>query len=94
MLASAALAVTVVVAAPMTDAGAAVARGGSSGGGGSVNHSENGRFNKNNFAVNSPSFVRGSQNIFNQNIGGRNPTQAAFCKKRFHHCKIVQRLGG
>jgi hypothetical protein len=54
----------------------------------------NGKFNKNNFAVNDPAFTRGYQNVFNQNIGGPNPTQVASCKRKLHHCKIVQRMGG
>ena len=93
-LTSVAVVVATVTAAPMTDVNAAMTptRGWSDGPDSSVSHNGNGKFNKNNFSVNSPSFPRGNQHIFNQNIGGQNSTQAALCKKKFRHCKIVQRL--
>jgi hypothetical protein len=94
-LISVAVVVATVTASPMTDANAAMTptRGWwPDGPDSSVSHNGNGKFNKNNFSVNSPSYPRGNQHIFNQNIGGQNPTQAVLCKKKFRHCKIVQRL--
>ncbi|GLY86813.1 hypothetical protein Airi02_047420 [Actinoallomurus iriomotensis] len=52
----------------------------------------NGKFNKNNFAVNSPSFVKGNQHVFNQNVGGQAATQNVICKWRHTRCKINQRM--
>ena len=93
-LASVAVVVATVSASPVIDADAAMTptRGWSDGSDSSVSHNGNGKFNRNNFSVNSPSFPRGNQHIFNQNIGGQNPSQAALCKRKFRHCKIVQRL--
>lgn len=96
-LASLAVVISAVTVSPVTDANAAMTPTGGwfdsgHGNSGAVDHNGNGKFNKNNFSVNSPSFPRGNQHIFNQNIGGQNPTQAALCKKKFRHCKILQRL--
>lgn len=55
-------------------------------------NSGNGKFIKNSFSIESPTVQRGIQNISNTAIGGRNPTQAAFCKRKFRHCRIVQRI--
>lgn len=95
-LASLAVVITAVAAAPAIDANAATPTGRWSGSGHGnhnfVGHIGNGKFNKNNFSINSPTFVRGSQEISNQNIGGQNPTQAVLCKRKFRHCRVVQRI--
>jgi hypothetical protein len=94
-----AVAVTVVagILAPATAASAALTPTG--GGSGSANgnytvirRSGNGKLNKNIFAVNDPSLIRGHQNVSNQNIGGQTATQNAICKWRRTHCKISQRM--
>jgi K+-transporting ATPase A subunit len=52
----------------------------------------NGKFNHNSISINSPTNIKGIQNVSNTVVSGSSPTQAALCKKRFHHCRIVQRL--
>lgn len=51
----------------------------------------NGRNNRNNISVNSPTINRGVQHVNNTNIDGNTITQAAFCKGRFRHCRFNQR---
>jgi hypothetical protein len=87
-----------VALTPATGASAAMTPTGG-GGSGSVDGNRsvitrvgNGKFNKNNFAVNSPSFVKGNQHVFNQNVGGQAATQNVICKWRRTHCKINQRM--
>ena len=52
----------------------------------------NGRHNKNSITVDSPTSNRGIQHFNNTNVGGSTNTQAAFCKRKFRHCRIAQRL--
>lgn len=85
--------VTTVTSAPLADADAATVPAGEWPGDGIVvTHNGNGKLNKNDFSVNSPSNIRGIQNLSSQNIGGQNLTQHALCKRKFRHCRIVQRL--
>ncbi|WP_329247102.1 hypothetical protein OG417_52915 [Actinoallomurus sp. NBC_01490] len=102
-MARGALVATAIVApvalTPATGASAALTptRGGGGAGSADRNHtiisrSGNGKFNKNIFAVNDPSIIRGHQNVSNQNIGGQTATQNAICKWKRTHCKINQRM--
>lgn len=52
----------------------------------------NGKYNKTYSAVNSPTNMRGVQQVSNTTISGSTHTQAALCKKR-HICKIKQKFG-
>jgi hypothetical protein len=52
----------------------------------------NGRSNRNIISINSPNDNNGIQNVANTVVGGAAPTQNAICKRRFRHCRIVQRL--
>lgn len=52
----------------------------------------NGKFNKNLLSVRSPDFTHGIQHIVYTDIGGITNTQASFCKRKFRHCRMVQRL--
>lgn len=54
--------------------------------------SGNGKFNKDNSSVLSPTINRGVQQVSNTNVSGRTITQVAFCWKKRHFCKISQRL--
>lgn len=95
---AAAATVVAVVLAPATDASAAMAptRGGGAGAANGnsnvISRVGNGKFNKNSLSVNSPSVIRGNQNITNQNIGGQTATQNSICRRWFRHCRINQRM--
>ncbi|MFC4015282.1 hypothetical protein ACFOY2_49280 [Nonomuraea purpurea] len=52
----------------------------------------NGKRNKSYMAVNSPTNMRGAQQI-SVSISGKTRTQAAYCKRRARICKISQRMG-
>jgi hypothetical protein len=78
------LVVVVIVGGVPLRAGAALVSNGDGNG--------NGRYNKNSVSVNSPTYSRGIQHITNTNVSGSTNTQAAFCKKKFRHCRINQRL--
>ncbi|MGI5224519.1 hypothetical protein [Actinoallomurus sp. CA-142502] len=83
--------------APPTGANAAMTPTGEGSGhgqwnGGHVSGVGNGKFNKNDLSVNSPSFVNGNQHVFNQNVGGQAATQNVICKWRHTRCKINQRM--
>jgi hypothetical protein len=89
--------VIAAVASPLTYADAAMTPtgrifGSNDGNRNNFEHNGNGKFIRNNFSVNSPTFAKGNQHLFNQNVGGINPTQNAICKKKFRHCKNIQRL--
>ena len=90
------LAVAAALVTAMPEAGAATPAGGWHGGGqgnGSVIIGNgSGRFVKNNLAVNSPTFARGNQHLFNQNVGGQNPSQLALCKRKVRGCRLIQRM--
>jgi hypothetical protein len=94
----AAATVVAVALAPATGVSAAMVPAGGSGSGSAQGDSSvisrvgNGKFNKNSFSVNSPSLIRGHQNITNQNIGGQTATQNAICRRWFRHCRINQRM--
>ncbi|MFJ2030767.1 hypothetical protein [Streptosporangium sp. NPDC087985] len=51
----------------------------------------NGRNNKNDSSSNSPTIMRGTQQI-SISISGRNNIQSAFCKNNASCCKILQRI--
>jgi hypothetical protein len=80
------LVVVVIVGGMPLRAGAALVAGGSGNGNG------NGRNNRNSITVNSPEFNHGIQHITNTNASGFAANQAAFCKRKFRHCRINQRL--
>jgi hypothetical protein len=97
VLASLSVTFAMMTVSPMTEGNAATAHGREwldpgHGNDNVTNHNGNGSFNRNNFSVNSPSFARGNQHIFNQIMGGKNPIQASLCQRRFHHCRIRQRM--
>ena len=77
--------VVIVGGVPLRAGAALVSDGGGNGNG-------NGKYNKNSITANSPTFNRGIQHFNNTNISGSTNTQAAFCKWKFRHCRIVQRL--
>lgn len=52
----------------------------------------NGKFNENLLSVKSPEFNHGIQHPTITPVGGVNNIQAAFCKRKFRHCRIVQRF--
>jgi hypothetical protein len=78
------LVVVVIVGGVPLRAGAALVSDGDGNG--------NGRYNRNSITASSPTINHGIQHFNNTNIGGNTNTQAAFCKWRFRHCRIVQRL--
>ena len=78
------LVVVVIVGGVPLRAGAALVSDGDGNG--------NGRYNRNSITAGSPTINHGIQHFNNTNIGGNTNTQAAFCKWRFRHCRIVQRL--
>ena len=78
------LVVVVIVGGMPLRAGAALVADGNGNG--------NGRHNKNSISVNSPQFNHGIQHITNTNASGFAANQAAFCKRKFRHCRINQRL--
>lgn len=80
------LVVVVIVGGVPLRAGAALVSGGDGNGNG------NGRYNRNSITASSPTINHGIQHFNNTNIGGNTNTQAAFCKWRFRHCRIAQRL--
>lgn len=82
------LVVVVIVGGVPLRAGAALV----SHGNGNGNGNGNGRHNKNSLSINSPQFNRGIQHITNTNASGFAANQAAFCKRKFRHCRINQRL--
>lgn len=51
-----------------------------------------GKHNKNYMAVNSPTNMRGAQQI-SVSISGKTKTQAAYCKRKARICRISQRMG-
>lgn len=53
----------------------------------------NGRHNRINITVNSPTFNHGLQSVANTNVDGNTVTQASFCKGRFRHCRLDQWSG-
>lgn len=57
-----------------------------------VDHTGNGRHNRNSITVRSPEYNWGIQHVTNTNVDGTNTTQAAFCKRWFRHCRISQRI--
>jgi hypothetical protein len=81
------LVVVVIVGGVPLRAGAALVAGGGSG-----NGNGNGRHNRNSISVNSPEFNHGIQHITNTNASGIAANQAAFCRKKFRHCRINQHL--
>jgi hypothetical protein len=52
----------------------------------------NGKRNKTFVSSRSPEINHGIQNITNTEVDGIANTQASFCKRRFKHCRIVQRI--
>jgi hypothetical protein len=52
----------------------------------------NGKHNKISSTVFSPTINHGLQQIANTNVSGSTNTQAAFCKKKTHICRISQKL--
>ncbi|GAB2849996.1 hypothetical protein GCM10027176_61410 [Actinoallomurus bryophytorum] len=78
------LVVVVIVGGVPLRAGATLVTDGSGNG--------NGRNNRNSITVNSPEYNHGIQHITNTNASGITNTQASFCKKKFRHCRISQRL--
>ncbi len=75
---------TVVVGGLPSHAGAALVSDGSGNG--------NGHHNRNSVAVNDPTWVRGIQHVINVNVDGNTPTQVAFCRRWFRHCRISQHI--
>jgi hypothetical protein len=61
------------------------------GSGGPVGNLGNGKFNRNSFVINSPSFSHDIQHIRNINVGGNTLTPAAVCKHHVRRCTIIQR---
>jgi hypothetical protein len=52
----------------------------------------NGKHNRTSISVNSPTINRGIQHITNITVSGSTNTQASFCRRKFHHCRINQKL--
>jgi hypothetical protein len=52
----------------------------------------NGRHNRNFVSNFSPTNNHGIQHLTNSTVGGNTNTQAGFCKWRFRHCRIKQRI--
>ena len=82
------LVVVVIVGGVPLRAGAALV----SHGNGHGNGNGNGKYNRNSISVNSPEDNHGIQHITNTNAGGIAANQASFCKRKFRHCRINQRL--
>ncbi|MGI8331972.1 hypothetical protein ACRYCC_18560 [Actinomadura scrupuli] len=75
------------------DSRAAAITGDDNGSAGPVSlRSGNGKFNRNNSTVLSPTINRGLQQVSNTNVSGKSITQVAFCKKRHRICKNSQKL--
>ena len=55
-------------------------------------HNGNGRHNKTDITVNSPTFNKGIQHTNNGNVGGRYITAKVFCKARRRSCKVIQKI--
>jgi hypothetical protein len=85
--------VSAALAAPPASAQAVAARRPGDDHGPVNSHNGNGTGNNNYLAFNSPTNLDGLQQVA-VNISTITNTQAAFCKKRTRHCKIVQKIRG